>query len=608
MTLPKTDKRSARTVELFYQSLFWDYSEIKVGESYTYEELATKIKDIYEKSLPIKHGGLKGGRDIQFDAWKITLDMEEVGEGHGRKYLILNKHDYTDDMKVEIGEDIIEEYLLSRDNKSGLIYNIVLFLLAYRGRLNRVAGEHILSMEFSKSKWEVELGMVSRVFHKVLFNGDNILTQSILGNILKIAVDEVKKNIFFRAMEFLGRDPDISCKTKTKVLYVDIGQGTGTDISDAEAAAAHKIKYQNKVYHYESGYAKDELLEMIKVVEDRVLVEMGYDSLRELVAAGQYSIYKERVNKKVFEINANGLFVPSACKKIGSWGDWGSETESELILSSSGNEGKNKTAPQYRILNYWQVHEISINKEELVKRIRRIAEIRNEDEARSTKICLYDRDLIADYLTGFKKELNEYVEMRVAPKVDLADFDFTSSEGEKLAEELSWISYFSRYAQYRNYSPEEWEGFLFGSKEKDKEEGGIIEKDGVKFIFDADGVISGMIDDSYNRINFITGQINKDAPDDAAIFSTLEKLAAQIISENKSLAEIKDRYSRKMGELITSIILSKQGEISEKGFDLDAMNEKIRELMQTEFKPRKDALKIARKIIAMEKERKSKKI
>lgn len=577
--IPDIKGRSAKTVGLFCDSLFWDYSQIEEGKDYTYDQLISLIKDDGGTVLPKRTK--VDSKEIQFEAWGITLDLEEIGEHAHKSYLVKKKRNFDINTKIDISNELAQDFLLSRDNKSGLIYNIVLFLLKIRGRKAWRRGEPVSMMEFSKGKWEVEVGMVSRVFQKMLFNGDNILTQSILGNILKLSVDEVKKNIFLRALEFMGNDPDINCQVKTKVLFIDADEGVDTDLSDTEALAAHKIKYQGKVYDYKSAYANDLLLEMIGVIEDQVLSEMKFDSQREVVAAGKYPEYRTAVARRISNLEVSKFFI-TGDKELKNKENLGGGKESE------GTEGKRN----YKILNYWKVYEISIPDESLNKRITKIiAKNNNIQKFESEEDILNDQALLADYLTMLKKELNEYVEVRVGTKVNLADFDFTSSEGEKLAEELSWISYFSKYAQYRIYSPREWDSFLLGNDEE------IVEKDGVKFIFDKDGAISGMIDDTYSRINFMTGEIDRDGADDFAIFSALERLAAQIINENKSLIEIKDKYTKKMGDLVQSIILSKQGEISEKGLDLDAMNDKIKELMQTQFKPRKDALRIARKIM-----------
>ena len=581
--LPDITGRSAKTVGLFCDSLFWDYSQIEEGKDYTYEQLVSLIKDDEGTVLPKRTK--VDSKEIQFEAWGITLDLEEIGEHAHKSYLVKKKRNFDINTKIDISNELAQDFLLSRDNKSGLIYNIVLFLLKIRGRKAWRRGEPVSMMEFSKGKWEVEVGMVSRVFQKMLFNGDNILTQSILGNILKLSVDEVKKNIFLRALEFMGNDPDINCQVKTKVLFIDADEGADTELSDTEALAAHKIKYQGKIYDYKSAYANDLLLEMIGVIEDQVLSEMKFDSQREVVAAGKYPEYRAAVARRVSNLEVSNFFIVKD-KEPKRKDDLGDDEKNE-----GAEEKKN-----YKILNYWKVYEISIPDESLNKRIAKIiAKNNNIQRFEKEEDLLNDQALLADYLTMLKKELNEYVEGRVGTKVNLADFDFTSGEGEKLAEELSWISYFSKYAQYRIYSPREWDSFLLGNDEE------IVEKDGVKFIFDKDGAISGMIDDTYNRINFVTGEVDRDGADDFTIFSALERLAAQIINENKSLIEIKDKYTKKMGDLVQSIILSQQGEISEKGLDLNAMNDKIKELMQTQFKPRKDALKIARKIMCTKK-------
>ena len=579
--IPDIKNRSTKTVGLFCDSLFWDYSKIEEGECYTYGQLISLIKDDEGNILPRRKK--IESKDIQFEAWGITLDLEEVGNHAHKSYLVTKKRDYDIDTRLDIADEITQEYLLSRDNKSGLIYNIILFLLKVRGRVGVLKDKPAATMEFSKSKWEVEVGMVSRVFQKMLFNGDNILTQSILGNILKMSVDEVKKNIFLRALEFIGKDPDIVCKVKTKVLYIDLEKGMNDEISDAEAAAAHKIKYQDKVYEYKSAYANDFFLEMVGMIEDQVLSDMEFDSQREVVAAGKYPEYRAEVNERVGELGIKDLLLQPKGKED---------------VEVSANNGK------YKILNYWKVYEISIAQEDLDKRLSKIVIQDNSDDITTNEVddeaigedLLKDNGYLVDCLAMLKRELNDYIEMRVSSKVNLSNFDFKTKEGEKLAEELSWIAYFSKYAQYRSYSPREWNNFLLGGEEE------IIEKDGVKFIFDNDGAISGMVDDNYNKINFAYPETEvRDSSDEFSVFSALEKLAYQIINENKSLLVIRDKYNKKMGELLQSVILSSKGEISEYGLDLDKMNEKIRELMQTQFKPQKDAMKIARKIINLQK-------
>ena len=577
--IPDIKNRSAKTVGLFCDSLFWDYSKIEEGECYTYGQLISLIKDDEGNILPRRKND---SRDIQLEALGIMLDLEEVGSHAHKSYLVTKKRDYDVDTRLDIADEITQEYLLSRDNKSGLIYNIILFLLKVRGRAGILKDKPAATMEFSKSKWEVEVGMVSRVFQKMLFNGDNILTQSILGNILKMSVDEVKKNIFLRALEFIGKDPDIVCKVKTKVLYIDLEKGISDEMSDAEAAAAHKIKYQDKIYGYKSAYANDFFLEMVGMIEDQVLSDMEFDSQREVVAAGRYPEYRAAVNQRVGELGIKDLLLQPKGKE-------------NVETSTDGSK--------YKILNYWKVYEISIAQEDLDKRLSKIVIEDGSDDIITDEIddktvgkdLLNDNGYLADCLSVLKRELNDYIEMRVSSKVNLSNFDFKTKEGEKLAEELSWIAYFSKYAQDRSYSPREWNNFLLGGEEE------IIEKDGVKFIFDNDGAISGMIDDNYNKINFAYPEKIIDSSDEFSVFSALERLAYQIINENKSLLAIKDKYTKKMGELLQSIILSSKGEISEYGLDLDKMNEKIRELMQTQFKPQKDALKIARKIINLQK-------
>ena len=132
---------------------------------------------------------------------------------------------------------------------------------------------------------------------------------------------------------------------------------------------------------------------------------------------------------------------------------------------------------------------------------------------------------------------------------------------------------------------------MFGSTWQTKE------KDGVKFIYDNNDVIIGMIDENYNRINFSTGETLFDKSDDFKVLAELDKLAERIIGENESIEENKAAYSKKMNELIKSTILSENGELSEIGLDLEAMNNKIRELMEMQFMPQEDALSLAYSII-----------
>ena len=184
------------------------------------------------------------------------------------------------------------------------------------------------------------------------------------------------------------------------------------------------------------------------------------------------------------------------------------------------------------------------------------------------------KDALEKYLAVFKKELNEYVKMRVASKVDLDNYNLDDKEVKTIAEELAWISCFAKYARYRVYSPKEWENFLLGMNRQN-----IIEKDGIKFIYDNKGAILGMIDDNYDRINFETGEIivDKDEDENSTIDAIieLEPIVSEIIKDNKSLIEVRDNYNRKMEELIQSMLLAQRGEISERGFDLEAMNNKI---------------------------------
>lgn len=580
--LPDMTRRDLKTVRLYCESLYWDYSRIEKGKIYTYEELINLIRDKTGGALPKRTHGTKGGRDIQFTAWKITLDLQEKGETRDKAYFVVNKRNFSEETKYAIAEDMIQEYLLSRDNKSGLIYNIVLLLLMLRGKNNIIKGLHFKEMEFSKNKWEVEIGMVSRVFQKVLFNGNNILTQSIIGNILKASVDEIKKNIFLRALEFMGKDPDIKCKTNTKVLYIDSLKGEKLNLTDAEAAAAHKIKYQDKYYDYGTAYAGDVFVEMVNVIEEQILSDMEFDTKRDLVAAGKYPIFKECVAKRIADLETIGLIqIP---------------------------EAKDGLKHNYKILNYWKVYEIKIPSDDLTNRVKKIItsnEYKNEKVAALLELNnnpsdeqLLDKKILEDYLSTLKKELNGYVETRVVSKVDLSNYDFESKEGESVAEELAWLSYFSKYAQYRVYSQAEWENFLLGSKEQ------TMEKDGVKFIYNSDGAISGMIDDNYSRINFETGEVDADRIDDITTIAELEKLAAVIVGDNKSIIKVKENYNKKMGDLIQSVVLSSKGEISEYGLDLEAMNKKIRELMEMQFKPQKNALKVARQIINSKKNKK----
>lgn len=594
MGLPEIERRNIKTIELFCKSLFWDYDKIKVGEYYSYDDLVSKIKGYNGESLKRRPGGGKGGRDIQFDAWRIILDIEEVGATKDKMYHIVGKHNYSIDEKIELAEEIMEDYLLSRDNQSGLIYEIVLCLLWLRGRFASLNDAAAKQMEFSKSKWEVEIGMVSRVFQKMFINGNNVLTQTILGNILKTAVNETKKNMFLRALEFINKDPSIDLETNTKILYINLSDdcASSTDIDETKSAAEvnlhRQIKYKDNYYTYKTTYANTSLIEIIRTIEDQVVEEMGFDSQKQIVAAGKYLAFKNLVEKRISDLDFNCL------------------SNDDNNSNSNGLDNLINKPVKYKVLHYWKTYRVKMSNNSLEERVKKIIKnnlyldpavdeiINGEDDDNK----LLSRQIVENYLGNLKKEVNEYVKARVSSKVDLDGFDFNSEEGKAIVEELSWISYFAKYANYRIYSQEEWNNFLFGSEMQ------AIEKDGLRFLFDDTGTIIGMIDDNYNRINFSTGEILKDKTDDFRLIAELDELLVEkIIEENKDIVLAREKYSGEMRELVKSLVLSPNGEISEKGFDLETMNEKIRELMQVQFKPQEDAERLAYKIMKDNKRR-----
>ena len=570
--LPDMERRSLKTAVLFCNSLSYDYSGVEIGKEYTYDELRSLIRDEMGGELPKRQGG-KHGRDIQLEAWNIALDIEERGEKKGKRYFVKNRYAFTEKDKTNIANEIMQEYLLSQDNKSGVIYEIVLCLLYLRGRAVTNDKGICRAMEFSRSKWEVEIGLISRVFQKMLYNGDNVLTKTILGNILKVSVDEAKKNVFMRALEFIRKDKSIISSSNIKVLYIDTlaessssYEGSDGDDDKFMAGRSDKIKYRNKYYDYHTAYADSFLVEIIKLAEEEVMESMGFANQKQLVAAGKYLAFQNGVRAKLEELDGNSFFIKTG----------------EL-------PGEHK----YKLLYYWKTYEIQMENKDLAERVKAI--IKNtvfEDFTVPTDDAeVLSRPVVEAYVEELKKEINKYIEAKVTAKVDLEDFDFSSPEGKEVMEELAWMSYFSRYSQYRVYSEKEWEQFLFGSTWQTKE------KDGVKFIYDNNDVIIGMIDENYNRINFSTGETLFDKSDDFKVLAELDKLAERIIGENESIEENKAAYSKKMNELIKSTILSENGELSEIGLDLEAMNNKIRELMEMQFMPQEDALSLAYSII-----------
>lgn len=571
--LPRTEKRNYKTILMYYNSLWYNYDNIKAGKEYSYKELISLITDEGGGKLPEKSSGK--WRIPQLEAFKITLDMEERGSTQNRKYYIKAKHEYAPEQKQEIIDKINQDYLLTRSNKKGLIYEIILCLLYLRGRTIEFGNKTYKAMEFSKSGWEIEIGLVSRVFQKMLYNDDNILTKTIMGNILKVCTDEAKKHVFSRALDFIIDDQDIYCNLKTKVIYINENEEPGK-------IHAHlpQVEYNGRKYNYDLGYAHPLLEDRIKKIEDQVLESMGFLNKSALVGEGKYNQFLKQVRERIREINPITMIKALDGETDVSFG--------------------HKLNPKITILGYWKSYEIGIDPQRLEQRVKEIINGGQEEESeRASEFgkkmgdsYLDNYNIVAEYLGLLKIELNEYIKDKIAEKVKLDKIDPKSEAGQALIKEISWLNYFAKHSQYRIFNDEAWGRYLFGAAANN------LEDDGLHAIYDNKGVVVGLLDDNFRCIDTSTGTLIKPKTDDFVAIRELDAFVKQVMGGEDGLKGIKDKYNDKIDKLVQdSVSLSEHGEISKIGPDFETMNKKIRELMEMQFIPQEEALRYAYAIV-----------